>query len=52
LKFLGEGFYVPVDLLFYAVIAVVLVFWLRNTLGTKTGSERDRSDILDQLKER
>ena len=42
----------PVDLLFYAVIAVVLVFWLRNTLGTKTGSERDRSDILDQLKER
>lgn len=42
----------PVDLLFYAVIAVVLVMWLKNTLGTKTGSERDRSEILDQLRER
>lgn len=42
----------PIDLLFYVVIAVVLVFWLRNTLGTKNGSERDRSDILDQLKDR
>lgn len=42
----------PIDLLFYAVIAVVLVIWLRNTLGTRTGSERDRSDVLEQLRQR
>ena len=43
---------VPIDIVLYAVIAVVLVFWLKNTLGTKTGEERDRSDILEQLKQR
>lgn len=42
----------PIDLLLYAVIAAVLVFWLRNVLGTKTGDERDRSDILEQLRQR
>lgn len=42
----------PVDLLFYMIIAVALVIWLRNTLGTKTGEERDRSEILNQLRER
>lgn len=42
----------PIDLLFYAVIAAVLVFWLRNTLGTRTGEERDKSDILEQLRQK
>lgn len=42
----------PIDLFIYIVIAVVLVIWLRNTIGSKHGSETDRSDIIDQLKER
>lgn len=42
----------PIDLLVYIVIAVVLVVWLRNTIGARHGSERDRSDILNQIKER
>lgn len=41
----------PVDLLIYIAIAVVLIIWLRNTLGTRTGSETDRSELLDRLKE-
>ncbi|MBL8641360.1 MAG: Tim44 domain-containing protein [Alphaproteobacteria bacterium] len=42
----------PIDLFIYIVIAVVLVIWLRNTIGSKHGSETDRSDILEQIKER
>jgi len=42
---------VPIDLIIYLAVAVVLVVWLRNTLGTKHGSEVDRSDILKRLKE-
>lgn len=42
----------PIDLFIYIVIAIVLVVWLRNTIGSKHGSETDRSDIIDQLKER
>ena len=38
----------PVDLLLYIVIAAVLIIWLRNTLGTRTGSERQRPNPLDQ----
>lgn len=41
----------PVDLLLYAVIAVAMIFWLKNVLGTKHGSERDRSEILERLRE-
>lgn len=41
-----------IDLLIYIVIAAVLVVWLKNTLGTKHGSEIDRSDIIDQIRER
>jgi predicted lipid-binding transport protein (Tim44 family) len=43
---------VPIDLLIYIIIAVVLVLWLRNTIGARHGSEQDRSDILNQIKER
>lgn len=42
----------PIDLIIYIVIAVVLVVWLRNTIGSKHGSEIDRSDILEQIKQR
>ena len=42
----------PIDLLLYIVIAVVLVIWLRNTIGSRHGSEQDRSDILNQIRER
>ena len=42
----------PIDLLIYIIIAVVIVLWLRNTIGARHGSEQDRSDILDQIKER
>lgn len=31
-----------VDLIFYAVVAAVLVIWLRNILGTQSGEERER----------
>jgi predicted lipid-binding transport protein (Tim44 family) len=43
---------VPIDLLLYIIIAVVLVLWLRNTIGSRHGSEQDRSDILNQIRER
>lgn len=43
---------VSIELLIYMIIAAVMVFWLRNTLGTRNGSEQDRSEIIDQLRER
>lgn len=42
----------PIDLIIYIVVAAVMVIWLRNTLGARHGEERDRSDIIDQLRER
>ncbi|HNQ92158.1 MAG TPA: Tim44/TimA family putative adaptor protein [Alphaproteobacteria bacterium] len=39
----------PVDLLIYMVIAAVLIIWLRNTLGTRNGDERDRSADYEAL---
>ena len=47
-----KGKPVPIDLFIYIVIAVVMVIWLRNTIGSKHGSEIDRSDLIDQIKER
>lgn len=32
----------PADLMIYALVAAGLVFWLRNILGTRNGSERER----------
>jgi len=43
---------VPADLLIYIAIAAVLIIWLRNTLGTRTGEERDRSEEVKHLEER
>jgi predicted lipid-binding transport protein (Tim44 family) len=30
------------DLIIYAIVAAALIFWLKNILGTRNGSERDR----------
>lgn len=38
------------ELMIYAVIAAILVFWLRNTLGTRHGEERERPNPLTMLK--
>jgi predicted lipid-binding transport protein (Tim44 family) len=38
------------ELLIYAIIAGILVFWLRNTLGTRHGEERERPNPLTQAK--
>ena len=35
------------DLILYALVAIVLVFWLRNTLGTRHGEERQRDNPLN-----
>ncbi len=37
----------PLDLILYIVIAVVLVIWLKNTLGTRHGEERERPNPFD-----
>ena len=39
----------PVDLLLYIVIAAVLIIWLRNTLGTRHGDERQRPNPLNEI---
>lgn len=41
----------PADLILYALVAVVLVFWLRNTLGTRHGEERQRDNPLNDLEQ-
>ena len=38
------------ELLIYAIIAGILIFWLRSTLGTRHGAERERPNPLTQLK--
>lgn len=38
----------PTDVLIYAIVAAVMVFWLRNILGTKHGEERKRPNPFDQ----
>lgn len=38
----------PVDLLIYIIVAAVLVIWLRNTLGTRHGEERQRPNPLTE----
>ncbi len=37
---------VPADILLFAIVAAVLVFWLRNTIGTRHGDERERPGFL------
>lgn len=38
----------PTDILIYAVIAAVMVLWLRNILGTRHGDERQRPNPYDE----
>ncbi|HEY8190285.1 MAG TPA: Tim44/TimA family putative adaptor protein, partial [Micavibrio sp.] len=39
----------PVDILIYAIVAAGLVFWLRSVLGTRNGSERQRSNPFTSI---
>jgi predicted lipid-binding transport protein (Tim44 family) len=39
------------ELLIYAIVAAILVFWLRSTLGTRHGEERERPNPLTALKQ-
>lgn len=32
----------PTDILIYAIVAAVMVFWLKNVIGTRHGDERER----------
>lgn len=38
----------PVDILIYAIVAAVMVFWLRNVLGTRHGDERQRPNPFEK----
>jgi len=38
----------PTDILIYAVIAAIMVFWLRNVLGTRHGDERQRPNPFEE----
>ena len=40
---------IPPDLFLYFIIAAGVVFWLKNTLGTKHGEERQRDNPLNRL---
>ncbi len=41
----------PVDLLLYIIVAAVLVIWLRNTLGTRHGDERQRPSPFSEQRQ-
>jgi predicted lipid-binding transport protein (Tim44 family) len=38
----------PTDILIYAIIAAVMVFWLKNVIGTRHGDERERPNPFDE----
>jgi len=38
----------PTDILIYMIVAAVMVFWLRNVLGTRHGGERQRPNPFDE----
>lgn len=40
----------PTDILIYAIVAAVMVFWLRNVIGTRHGSERQRPNPFEDQK--
>lgn len=37
----------PIDIIIYAIVAAVMVFWLRNVIGTRTGDERQRPNPFE-----
>lgn len=38
----------PVDIIIYAIVAAVMVFWLRSVLGTRHGEERERPNPFEE----
>lgn len=38
----------PVDIIIYAVVAAVMVFWLRSVIGTRHGEERERPNPFEE----
>jgi len=38
----------PTDIIIYAIIAAVMVFWLKNVIGTRHGDERERANPFDE----
>ena len=38
----------PTDILIYAIVAAVMVFWLRNVIGTRHGEEKQRPNPFDE----
>lgn len=38
----------PIDIVIYAIVAAVMVFWLRSVLGTRHGEERQRPNPFDE----
>lgn len=41
----------PTDILIYAIVAAVMVFWLRNVIGTRHGDERQRPNPFEDQKQ-
>lgn len=37
----------PIDIVIYAVVAAVMVFWLRSVIGTRHGEERERPNPFE-----
>jgi predicted lipid-binding transport protein (Tim44 family) len=37
----------PADILIYAIVAAVMVFWLKNVIGTRHGEERERPNPFE-----
>lgn len=37
----------PTDILIYAIVAAVMIFWLRNVIGTRHGEEIERPNPLE-----
>ncbi len=41
----------PTDILIYMIVAAVMVFWLRNVIGTRHGEERERPNPFEEQPE-
>lgn len=37
----------PTDILIYAIVAAIMVFWLRNVIGTRHGEEKERPNPFE-----
>lgn len=41
----------PTDIILYAIVAAVMIFWLRSVLGTRHGEERERPNPFEEKPE-